>query len=317
MKRTICFFVTLTWITAIAVFHSSSWISSVYQESFAPQENQSLCACHKCLTEYDPWLSGMMKASPEPFLTPKTNISEDDFKWWRRIQTDRRSFSVYNQTVNKLFQIFPLSIDMPGSSPDRCRTCAVVGNSGNLNGSHYGPLIDFHDIVIRINQGPTKGYERDVGNKTTHRVMFPVSATNLDNSTHFVLFAFKIRDLEWLIKTFTPKKNSNADSGLKANKDLVMILNPAFMKYVHLNWLGKKGQYPSTGFLTVIFSLYMCDEVSVFGFGADKHGIWNHYFEKVKHLSQRKKTGNHPGSVEAEVLQDLYKHQKISLYRGW
>ncbi|KAK5884046.1 hypothetical protein CesoFtcFv8_020312 [Champsocephalus esox] len=170
------------------------------------------------MMEYEPWFTKLMKASPDPILTPENNISADDFKWYQRIQTDRRSF-------------------------------------------------DVHDIVIRINKGPTIGYERDVGNKTTHRVMFPVSATNLDNSTHFVMFPFTIRDLEWLIKTFSPSENAN--SGIKANKDLVMILSPAFMNYVHLNWLGRKGQYPSTGFLTLIFSIYMCDEVSVFGFGAD------------------------------------------------
>ena len=45
------------------------------------------------------------------------------------------------------------------------------------------------------------------------------------------------------------------------NPEQVMILSPAFMNYVHLNWLGRKGQYPSTGFLTLIFSIYMCDEV--------------------------------------------------------
>lgn len=41
----------------------------------------------------------------------------------------------------------------------------------------------------------------------------------------------------------------------------VMILSPAFMKYVHESWLDKKGRYPSTGFLTVALSMYMCDEV--------------------------------------------------------
>ncbi|XP_033986895.1 CMP-N-acetylneuraminate-beta-galactosamide-alpha-2,3-sialyltransferase 2-like isoform X1 [Trematomus bernacchii] len=314
MKRTILFWMFLLWISAIGVFHSSSWISSVYHESFSPRENQSLCACRKCMMEYEPWFTELMKASPDPILTPENNISADDFKWYQRIQGDRRGFGVYNKTVNKVFEIFPRRNDSPKHSPNRCRTCAVVGNSGNLKGSHYGPLIDFHDIVIRINDGPTIGYERDVGNKTTHRVMFPVSATNLDNNTHLVLFPFKIRDLEWLIKTFTPSKNAN--SGLKANKDLVMILSPAFMNYVHLNWLERKGQYPSTGFLTLIFSIYMCDEVSVFGFGADSKGMWNHYFGEV-HFSPRTKTGNHPGSVEAAKINELFKRKKINLYRGW
>lgn len=55
-----------------------------------------------------------------------------------------------------------------------------------------------------MNHGPTKGYEEDVGTKTTHHVMYPESATNLGNTTHLVLFPFKINDLLWLIKKFTP-----------------------------------------------------------------------------------------------------------------
>lgn len=45
------------------------------------------------------------------------------------------------------------------------------------------------------------------------------------------------------------------------NPKQVMILSPAFMKYVHLVWLKGKGKYPSTGFLTLILSMHMCDEV--------------------------------------------------------
>ena len=48
---------------------------------------------------------------------------------------------------------------------------AIVGASGNLNGSEFGVLIDKYDEVIRFNRSPTNGYEADVGSKTTLRVV--------------------------------------------------------------------------------------------------------------------------------------------------
>jgi len=40
-----------------------------------------------------------------------------------------------------------------------------------------------------------------------------------------------------------------------------MILHPEFIKYVHDNWAEGHGRYPSTGFLTLIFALHICDKV--------------------------------------------------------
>jgi hypothetical protein len=48
---------------------------------------------------------------------------------------------------------------------------AIVGASGNLNGSELGSLVDKYDEVIRFNRSPTNGYETDVGSKTTLRVV--------------------------------------------------------------------------------------------------------------------------------------------------
>ncbi|KAK3247164.1 hypothetical protein CYMTET_43328 [Cymbomonas tetramitiformis] len=49
--------------------------------------------------------------------------------------------------------------------------CAIVGNSGGLLLSRYGRMIDEHDMVLRINQAPTKGYEQYVGTRATHRLL--------------------------------------------------------------------------------------------------------------------------------------------------
>uniref|UniRef100_A0A3P9PQ41 CMP-N-acetylneuraminate-beta-galactosamide-alpha-2,3-sialyltransferase 1 n=1 Tax=Poecilia reticulata TaxID=8081 RepID=A0A3P9PQ41_POERE len=237
------------------------------------------CWCEKCFSEENVFLNQHLNRSIEPFLSATTSLTEDEYDWWRHLQSNRHNFSYFKETIDKLFKIISPTPVLEKPKTEGCRTCAVVGNSVNLKGSHYGPLIDFQDIVIRINRGPTKGFEEDVGARTTHRVMYPESGSILDNSTH-----------------------------------LVMVLNPAFMKYVHQKWLGKKGKYPSTGFMTLISALHICDEVHAFGFGADSNGSWSHYWQPMK--SKKFKTGPHPGKQEYAAIDKLADENTIYFYKG-
>ncbi|KAM9306653.1 CMP-N-acetylneuraminate-beta-galactosamide-alpha-2,3-sialyltransferase 1-like [Pholidichthys leucotaenia] len=297
-------------ITVPAVFVILVW--TIYLYHYCPQQPK-LCGCHKCLADSDPAFSELIDNSPKPFLSRKNVVSEDIFTWWKPIQGTKCNFTVFGEIMERFLQEVSPIPDVEGPRPDNCRRCAVVGNSGNLKGSRYGPLIDFHDIVIRINRGRTQGFEADVGTKTTHRVMYPESATKLENTTYLLFFPFKERDYLWFLKALSPGAGS-AQSRRIPNKDLVMILHPAFIKYVHEVWLYRRGGYPSTGFLTVILSLLMCDEVNVFGFGADSDGNWSHYFEvfRFKNL----KTGGHPGPAEFKLIELLHKRQKIVFFKG-
>ncbi|XP_016101802.1 alpha-N-acetylgalactosaminide alpha-2,6-sialyltransferase 2-like, partial [Sinocyclocheilus grahami] len=49
----------------------------------------------------------------------------------------------------------------------KCIRCAVVGNGGILNGSRKGKEIDEHDYVFRVNGAALKGFENDVGARTS------------------------------------------------------------------------------------------------------------------------------------------------------
>mmetsp|Transcript_25749 Transcript_25749/g.72051 ORF Transcript_25749/g.72051 Transcript_25749/m.72051 type:complete len:393 (+) Transcript_25749:127-1305(+) len=59
--------------------------------------------------------------------------------------------------------------------------CALVGSSGVLQGTKWGPVIDGYDAVIRLNNAPTYGHEEDVGSRTTVRIMhdFHIKEHNL------------------------------------------------------------------------------------------------------------------------------------------
>uniref|UniRef100_A0A671M1X3 CMP-N-acetylneuraminate-beta-galactosamide-alpha-2,3-sialyltransferase 2 n=1 Tax=Sinocyclocheilus anshuiensis TaxID=1608454 RepID=A0A671M1X3_9TELE len=269
-----------TTILLLLFFQNSVLVFTYGSYGFVSE--RSPCACHICVADRgnSNWFSEQYDPNV-PILLNSVNsvLSTNVSRWWKVRNITAKS--IYNKD---------LLTTSSNAGPDRCRTCAVVGNSGNLLGSNYGPLIDFHDFVMRINKGPTEGYEKDVGSKTTHRIVYPESAMDLDNSTHLVLLPVKILDIQWLVSAFTTKNitqtYTKVPSTIKANKDKVMILHPEFIRYVYDNWTEGHGLYPSTGFLTLIFALHVCDEVNMFGF-------------------------------ENETINRLQQENKILIHKGW
>uniref|UniRef100_A0A3P9PQ71 CMP-N-acetylneuraminate-beta-galactosamide-alpha-2,3-sialyltransferase 2 n=1 Tax=Poecilia reticulata TaxID=8081 RepID=A0A3P9PQ71_POERE len=251
-----------------------------------------------------------------PTSTGTPRASPERLQW---LQSERQPAN-FSEVVEELFQVIPDDVLYVDASPERCRSCAVVGNSGNLKRSRYGGLIDACDFIIRMNQAPTSGFEEDVGTRTTHHVMYPESAIDLDNNTSLVLIPFKTLDLQWLISALTTGAITHTylpvKARIKANKDKVLIYSPTFFKYVHESWLEGHGRYPSTGFLSLLLALHICDEVSVFGFGADRYGNWHHYWETNHLAGAFRHTGVHDGDYEYNVTLLLADKHKIQMFTG-
>ncbi|XP_051728677.1 CMP-N-acetylneuraminate-beta-galactosamide-alpha-2,3-sialyltransferase 1-like isoform X2 [Ctenopharyngodon idella] len=306
-------------IFVLFMFFQHAVIYTLLKTSVESTEG-GLCACDKCVTDLsdDDWFFMRFNPSVPPLMNKRNSVLRTDvYRWWKDLQSESSQVN-YTDVVDTLFSLFPDEEHYSDAGPDRCRTCAVVGNSGNLLGSHYGQLIDSHDFVIRINKGPTKGFENDVGSKTTHRILYPESAVDVDNSTHLVLLPFKITDMRWLISVFTTRHITSTYIRVRptvnADRDKVMIIHPAFMKYIYDSWLEKHGKYPSTGFITLIFALHICDQVNVFGFGAKSDGQWHHYFDSsLTHFSG----GVHGGGFENKTINELLLINKISVHKGW
>ena len=57
--------------------------------------------------------------------------------------------------------------------PSHCERSGVqvVSSAGSLLGSGLGNFIDSHDLVLRFNNAPTEQHERDVGRKTSIRIV--------------------------------------------------------------------------------------------------------------------------------------------------
>ncbi|XP_056597703.1 CMP-N-acetylneuraminate-beta-galactosamide-alpha-2,3-sialyltransferase 1-like [Triplophysa dalaica] len=299
--------------------HLKQFVNNKVSERFF--ENQ-LCACpDRCLAAMNHDFKERFRKDISPVLSlNNSELSQEINTWWQHLQSSR-SKAKYQQVIKELFAVIPGEGHYKDAGPHRCRTCAVVGNSGNLLDSHYGPLIDFNDFVIRMNKAPVEGFEDDVGWKTTHRVMYPESAVHLDNSTHLVLLPFKMLDIQWVTSALTngtiKRTRFKVIDKLQANKDKTMVMHPAFLYYVHTTWLHIKARssYPSTGFLALMFALHICDEVNVFGFGSNNKGTWHHYFEESP--KRFKGTGHHSGGIETTMIKEMRKRKIITQYTGW
>uniref|UniRef100_A0A3B5L9S5 Uncharacterized protein n=1 Tax=Xiphophorus couchianus TaxID=32473 RepID=A0A3B5L9S5_9TELE len=192
------------------------------------------CSCRQCVAELegDPWFAEHFNLSIHPLMTRENSfLSEETFKWWQWLQSERQPAN-FSEVVEELFQVIPDGVLYVDASPERCRSCAVVGNSGNLKRSRYGGLIDACDFIIRMNQAPTSGFEEDVGTRTTHHVMYPESAIDLDNTTSLVLIPFKTLDLQWVISALT-----TADFQIQNNDFFVKISFYGFGVQFLANWM--------------------------------------------------------------------------------
>ncbi|MBN3271309.1 SIA4A sialyltransferase, partial [Polyodon spathula] len=173
--------------------------------------------------------------------------------------------------------------------------------------------------LARMNQAPTAGHEKDVGRRTTHHLMYPESAKHLQPSTSLVLIPFKILDLQWLVSALTTgnitQTYTQVLSTITASKDKILIFNPTFFKYISNNWLENRGRYPSTGLLTLVFAIHICDEVNVYGFGANSEGKWHHYWEDIEGGAFRQ-TGVHDGDYEYNITRILADIGKINFFKG-
>ncbi|XP_077396259.1 CMP-N-acetylneuraminate-beta-galactosamide-alpha-2,3-sialyltransferase 4 isoform X2 [Festucalex cinctus] len=201
-----------------------------------------------------------------------------------------------------------------------CKTCVVIGNGFAIKNTSLGSTINKYDVVIRLNSAPVRGYEDDVGNKTTMRFFYPESASydprlNSEPGTLMVFVPFKQQDLRWLkeilynekrvVKGFwkVPPQIWLGDAGK------VRVLDPYFLHQTAYTLLQiplkpKIPVHPTTGILAVFVALNYCDVVHVAGFGypdSKMHPVHYYGSETMKIM----KNSYHDLSIEAQALKRL------------
>lgn len=211
------------------------------------------------------------------------------------------------------------------SGTKTCRRCVVVGSGGILHGKNLGPHIDQYDIIIRMNNAPVHGFERDAGSRTTIRLMYPEGAPSMSQeykSTEVVaLVVFKSLDLAWLTSVVTKDPLSwwsklwfwrDVIDSIPLQPENFRILNPEIMYRtgrVLQTYSGQqKKMVPTLGISAVVLALQVCNEVSLAGFGYDlQHpGALLHYYESLR-MDAMMTQVVHDISAETILLRELVK----------
>ncbi|XP_063749157.1 alpha-N-acetylgalactosaminide alpha-2,6-sialyltransferase 1-like isoform X1 [Eleginops maclovinus] len=236
-----------------------------------------------------------------------------------------------------------LLLRKPGA--DGCVSCAVVACGGILNGSKKGEEIDAHDYVFRMNGAITKGYEEDVGSRTSVYVHTAHSITSSqyllkiygyknvpnDEGIKHVIIPEGMRDFNWLEGLLKgerisdgPYKNRRPRTYYAGqyNETRFYVLHQDFLRYVRNRFLKSRGLLsshwaivrPTNGAFTLFLALHTCDTVSAYGFMTDDYKEYsNYYYQKIKKSVVF--YANHDYILEKNLWKNLHDSNILKLYQ--
>uniref|UniRef100_A0A3Q3EM34 CMP-N-acetylneuraminate-beta-galactosamide-alpha-2,3-sialyltransferase 4 n=1 Tax=Kryptolebias marmoratus TaxID=37003 RepID=A0A3Q3EM34_KRYMA len=215
----------------------------------------------------------------------KLFLKMDDFFWREHMSKLPLPYGIKGSEMMLLKVLAVTNQHMPANIENlECRTCVIVGNGFVVKNSSLGSLINKYDVVIRLNDAPVRGYEDDVGNKTTMRFFYPESAyynpeIQNDPDTLMVLVPFKMQDLRWLKEILYNEKRVRKGFWKPppqiwlGDTSKIRVLDPHFLyqtadKLLQISHQkGKIPVHPTTGILAVFVALNYCDVVHIAGFG--------------------------------------------------
>ncbi|XP_006839734.1 PREDICTED: CMP-N-acetylneuraminate-beta-1,4-galactoside alpha-2,3-sialyltransferase isoform X2 [Chrysochloris asiatica] len=324
----LCLFLVLGFL------YYSAWKLHLLQWEDANSVVLSFDSAGQTLGSEEDHLGSCLRLPNKLFSKPAPMFLDDSFRKWARIREFVPPFGIKGQdnlikailSVTKEYRLTPALDSLS------CRRCIIVGNGGVLANKSLGSRIDDYDIVVRLNSAPVKGFEKDVGRKTTLRITYPEGAMQrpeqYERDSLFVLAGFKWQDFKWL-KYIVYKERVSASDGfwksvatrVPKEPSEIRILNPYFIQEAAFTLIGLpfnnglmgRGNIPTLGSVAVTMALHGCDEVAVAGFGYDMStpNAPLHYYETVR-MAAIKESWTHNIQREKEFLRKLVKARVIT-----
>ncbi|XP_051967934.1 alpha-N-acetylgalactosaminide alpha-2,6-sialyltransferase 1-like isoform X1 [Xyrauchen texanus] len=272
---------------------------------------------------------------------------------WNRLAHFNNPFGFMEYNYNEIklgVDLIPkpkssILLPVPGSAKDGCIRCAVVGSGGILNNSRMGKEIDSHDYVFRVNGALTKGFEKDVGSKTSVYVhtayslyaslqifkQYGYDRIPQDKGIKYVMIPEGLRDFQWLQGLLQGKEATGSFKGVRPlnffhgqfNESRFYVLHPDFLRYIRNRFMASNqlqdknwAMYrPTNGAFALFLAIHTCDIVDAYGYITKDHQKYsNYYFERFK------KTNvifyiNHDYGLEIKMWKKLHDSGIIRLYQ--
>ena len=163
----------------------------------------------------------------------------------------------------------------------RPKRCAVVGSSGLLLGARLGARIDAHEVVVRINTAPMRGFEADVGQRTSLLLATLIPWRHLMRQTprqHVPVVEYC--NTPWLSTCWTSIVGGDPILAGKEKRNVWADgarISPLLAQRAAGALRLKRGSQASTGAVGVLLALALCDSVTAFGFGANATACAKYY----------------------------------------
>ncbi|XP_030620909.1 lactosylceramide alpha-2,3-sialyltransferase isoform X2 [Chanos chanos] len=259
----------------------------------------------------------------EPFLYKDTHLSEEVFRY-----PPPFGFLDLQHKLKEILNLLPNSSDQK-SERKGCQRCVVIGNGGILRGLELGSLLNQFDVVIRLNSGPVRNFTQDVGNRTSIRMSYPEGSPrnwdDIDPQLIFLMVIYKSVDFNWLRAIITKEKMSLWDSlffwqkvpdKIPIDPSQFRILNLEIIRETAMDLLhystpkrrlwGWDQNVPTLGVSALNLATYLCDEVSLAGFGYNlsQRGAPLHYYDNLP-MTVMLDQGMHNVDRERAFLQSL------------